>query len=212
MALFGVAPTVMKPTALVLNILVASIVTVKLYRAGWFSWPIFWPFAVASIPCSFLGGAVSLPNVFYKPVVGCVLVYAAFRLLLFPKVAGITQSQKIPQTLAFASGSGIGFLSGLTGVGGGIFLSPLLLFRGWAQPKTTAAVSGAFILVNSLAGLLGHLSNVKSIPSSIPIWAIAAMAGGYIGVEYGSKRLGNVALNRLLAVVLAIAGLKMAFT
>jgi uncharacterized protein len=212
MALFGVAPTVMKPTALVLNILVASIVTVKLYRAGWFSWAIFWPFAVASIPCSFLGGGITLPSILYKPLVGCVLIYAACRLLIITQTHQPIQEKQISRPIAFASGGVIGFLSGLTGVGGGIFLSPLLLLRGWAQPKTTAAVSGAFILVNSIAALLGHISSVKSVPSAIPVWAIAAMAGGYLGVEYGSKRLGNVALNRLLAVVLVIAGLKMVFT
>lgn len=211
MALLGIAPDVMKPTALVLNILVATIVTVKFYRAGWFQGPLFWPFAIASIPLSFLGGSLSLPSTFYKPIVGIVLIYAAYRLFRTSQI-DTPIIAKAPLPAALASGGSIGLLSGLTGVGGGIFLSPLMLLMGWASPKSTAGVSAAFILVNSIAGLLGHLSSVKSLPSAIPLWAIAAVMGGYWGAEYGSKRLGNVILKRLLAIVLAIAGLKMSLT
>jgi uncharacterized protein len=106
----------------------------------------------------------------------------------------------------------IGLLSGLTGVGGGIFLSPLLLFLGWADVKKTAGISVAFILVNSAAGLLGHLASVKNVPHEIVWWAPAALVGGIIGAELGSRRLEPVTMRRLLSVVLIVAGLKMLLT
>jgi hypothetical protein len=213
MALFGIAPEVMKPTALALNILVAAITAIKFYRAGCFSWSIFWPFALGSIPFSFIGGSLSLPGYLYKPVVGLVLLYAAYRLFRAYQTSNISPSIKpVPLWSGIVLGVGIGFLSGLTGVGGGIFLSPLLLFGGWAETRQASGVSAVFILVNSIAGLLGHFSSIAALPGVIPIWAIAAVTGGYIGAEYGSRRLDQLALQRLLAVVLIIAGLKMMFT
>jgi uncharacterized protein len=212
MALFSLAPGVMKPTALVLNILVATIATIKYYRADCFSWSIFWPFAAASIPFSFAGGFISLPGYVYKPIVGLILLYAAFRLFRVNSTNPIGGLKSIPLWSALIFGASIGILSGLTGTGGGIFLSPLLLFMGWAEIRQTSGVSSAFILVNSIAGLLGHLSSIATLPAALPIWSIAAMIGGYAGAEYGSKRLGNITLRRLLALVLVIAGLKMMFT
>ncbi len=212
MALFGIAPDIMKPTALTLNILVATIATIKFYRAGYFSWAIFWPFAVTSIPFSFIGGLIQLPGYFYKPVVGIVLLYAAYLLFRSSKNRQLAETKPITLWWALAAGAGIGLLSGMTGVGGGIFLSPLLLFLGWAETRQTSGVSAAFILVNSIAGLLGHISTVTALPGTIPLWAAAAVIGGYIGAEYGSKRFGHVTLKRLLVVVLVIAGIKMMFT
>jgi hypothetical protein len=212
MALLGIAPDVMKPTALVLNILVATIATIKFYRAGCFSWSIFLPFAITSIPLSFIGGSISLPSYLYKPIVGLILLYAAYRLFRVNSAHGAIEIKSIPLWSALLSGAGIGLLSGLTGTGGGIFLSPLLLFMGWAETRQTSGVSAAFILANSIAGLFGNLASTAYLPSSIPVWAGAAIIGGFVGAEYGSKRLGNVTLRRLLAVVLVIAGLKMIFT
>jgi len=211
MALFNVAPDVMKPTALALNIVVATIATIKFYQADCFSWPVFWPFALTSIPFSFIGGALVLPGSLYKPVVGAVLLYAAYWLLVV-KPAAVADVRSIPLWAALAAGAVIGLLSGLTGVGGGIFLSPLLLFMGWAKTKQTSGVSAAFILVNSIAGLLGHSSSVASLPGVIPVWAMAAVLGGWMGAEFGSKRIGNTTVRRLLAIVLVIAGLKMILT
>jgi len=114
--------------------------------------------------------------------------------------------------LAMGSGGLIGLLSGLTGVGGGIFLSPLLVLMRWGDMRHVAGVAAAFVWVNSIAGLAGHLSIVSELPSFLPLWALAAAGGGWLGAEYGSKRLGNPALRRLLAVVLVIAGLKMIFS
>ena len=209
MALLSVEPAVMKPTALCLNILVASITTYQFVRAGCFSWQLFWPFAVASVPAAYVGGAITLPGEYYRPLVGAVLLFAAVRLLLAKPPA--VQGEIRPPHLGIGvlAGAGIGLLSGLTGTGGGIFLSPLLLFMGWAETKQTSGVSAAFILVNSVAGLGGLLTGWVPLPSAIPIWAVAAITGGLIGSHYGSRRLQSVALRRLLALVLVVAGLKL---
>jgi uncharacterized protein len=208
MALFGLAPAMMKPTALTLNIVVAVIATVRFYQAGCFSWRLFWPFAITSVPCAFIGGGIMLPGDYYKPLVGLVLLFSAWRLGLAAP-ADAQGKRNLPLWAAIVLGMGIGLLSGLTGVGGGIFLSPLLLLTRWAEPRNTAGVSAAFILVNSIAGLLGHLASVAAVPSAIPLWAAAAGLGGFLGSSYGSRRLGSLALRRLLSVVLIIAGLKM---
>ncbi|MDW8326835.1 MAG: sulfite exporter TauE/SafE family protein [Anaerolineales bacterium] len=212
MALFSLPPELMRPTALTLNILVAAIATVKFYRAGHFSWSLFWPFALASVPLAFLGGMLSLPGWLYKPLVGLVLLYAAYRLLATDSGTTPLPTKPVPLWAGLAAGAGIGLLSGLTGVGGGIFLSPLLLFMNWAEPRPTSGIAAAFILANSTAGLLGQLSSLALLPTAIPLWALAAVTGGWIGAEYGSRRLGNPPIRRLLAVVLIIAGLKMVFT
>ncbi|MCL2297222.1 MAG: sulfite exporter TauE/SafE family protein [Proteobacteria bacterium] len=210
MALFGLAPLVMKPTALTLNILVAAIATIKFYRAGCFSWKLFQSLALASVPFAFIGGAVSLPGYLYKPIVGLVLLYAAYQLLAGKGVKAEVSppASRLP---LFASGAVIGLLSGLTGVGGGIFLSPLLLFLGWAETRQVSGVAAAFILVNSAAGLLGHYSAVSSIPGEVLVWAPAAILGGWIGAQYGSRRLPAPIILKLLSAVLLVAGLKMLF-
>jgi uncharacterized membrane protein YfcA len=201
----------MKPTALVLNILVALIATVQFRRAGFFSWRIFWPFAVSSIPFAFIGGALTLPGSVYKQVLGLILLFAAFRLFQFRHLEATDSPKPVPVLWAMIFGAGIGLLSGAIGVGGGIFLSPLLLFMGWAKTKQTAGISAAFILVNSMAGIAGHLSSVKFLPDAVYPWAIAAVLGGIIGSRLGSRRFVNATLYRLLAVVLVIAGAKLMF-
>ncbi|MDT7603479.1 MAG: uncharacterized protein QOF61_1476 [Acidobacteriota bacterium] len=212
MALFGLAPAVMKPTALCLNLLVASLTTFRFWRAGYFSWRIFLPFAAASIPFAFLGGALTLPAGVYKPVVGVVLLFAAVRLFMHARALAQESEPRLPPLWVAATlGAGIGFLSGLTGVGGGIFLSPVLLLMNWADVRRTAAVSAAFILVNSAAGLLGNLTSVRVLPAAIPYFALAALIGGLIGSELGSRRLPTLAIRRLLALVLVVAGVKLIF-
>jgi uncharacterized protein len=212
MALFGVAPEMMKPTALVLNLFVASIGTVRFARAGCFSWNIFWPFAVVSIPFAFIGGMWKLPVASYKIILGLVLLFAAWRLAVKPSLPSPGTQKPIVLPLALIFGAGIGLLSGLTGVGGGIFLSPLLLLLGWAEIRKTAGVSAAFILVNSMAGLLGHWQSVKSLPADLIWWAPAAFVGGMVGAELGSRRLTPLLMRRLLAAVLVVAGSKMLLT
>jgi len=156
-----------------------------------------------------VGGSIVLPTTLYKPIVGVVLVYAAVRLFFSAGKPQAAEPRAINIPLAVFFGAVIGLLSGLTGVGGGIFLSPLLVFLRWADVRQTGGVAAAFILVNSISGLLGHFSAVSELPSFIPVWAVAAVAGGWLGAEFGSRRLGNPALRRLLAAVLVIAGLKM---
>ncbi len=212
MALMGIAPAVMKPTALALNILVALVAFTKFYRAGAFSWALLWPFALTSIPLAWLGGWISLPPHYYKPLVGVVLIYTAwysYRSALHTEPISIKPPSIV---LRLILGAALGFLSGLTGVGGGIFLSPLLLILGWAPIKVISGVSAAFILVNSIAGLLGVMQTSIALPPALPWWAAAAIVGGMIGAGFGSRRFGNPTIKRILALVLAIAGFKMILT
>lgn len=209
MALAGVAPAVMKPTALTLNILVALIATARFYRAGYFSWRILLPFALSSIPFAFLGGALTLPGSVYQKVVGLALLFAAFRLWVRASARADAEAKPVPLPAAVALGAGIGLLSGVTGVGGGIFLSPVLLLAGWAETRQASGVAAAFILVNSAAGLAGHLASVRMLPDSIYLWGVAAVAGGLVGTELGRRRLATVTLRRVLSAVLVVAGLKM---
>ena len=213
LALAGVAPPQMRPIALVLNILVSVLGTYKFYRAGYFNWRLFWPFAAVSIPLAFLGGAITLPGHAYKILVGAVLVYAAWQLWLSARLGEEMRTVREPPLVsAMAVGAVLGFLSGLTGVGGGIFLSPLLLMLGWAGTKQTSAVAAPFILVNSIAGLAGAFSMKSAqLPPQVAILAVAVLIGGWLGAEYGSRRFANPLVRRILAVVLAAAGAKMIF-
>lgn len=213
MGLLGVAPATMKPTALALNILVANIVTIRFGLAGHVRWGVLLPFLVGSIPMAFVGGALVLPGALYKPLVGMVLLVAAVRLLQTARAAGAAEGREtaIPAIPAVIAGAGIGLLSGLTGTGGGIFLTPLILFAGWAPARVAAGISAAFILANSIAGLLGNVASIGSLPAALPIWLMAVAIGGSIGAELGACRLGTPALRRALALVLVVAGLKLIF-
>ncbi len=209
MALFGLSPALMKPIGLVLNILVSSIATVRFYRARCFSWSVFLPISIAAIPCAYLGGAMTVPSHWYKWIAGVILLFSAGRLLLNNSNTE-KKEKRMPWYGAVIAGVIIGFLSGLVGVGGGIFLSPLLLFMGWASAKTTSGVSAAFIFVNSISGLLGLSTNVFELPTYLPFLAIAAVTGGVIGSWFGSKqKVQNSTILKLLAGVLIIAGLKL---
>jgi uncharacterized membrane protein YfcA len=182
---------------------------VQFYRAGYFSWRTFLPFAAASIPLAFVGGMIHLSTSVYKPLVGLVLLFAAYRLWLDAREKSAAPPEMPPAYVALSMGAGIGLLSGLTGVGGGIFLSPLLLLMNWAEVRRTAAVSAAFVLVNSIAGLAGNIVSVRRLPSAIFAWGVAAVVGGVVGSELGRRRLATLTLRRLLSVVLVIAGLKL---
>lgn len=209
MALMGVSVSVMKPAALVLNIIVATIATMRFHKAGCFSWQTLWPFVIGAVPLSFVGGAIQMPTLIYKPVVGGVLLFAAVRLADSASKGQSAATKHAPIWAAVVAGASIGLLAGLTGTGGGIFLSPLLLFMNWSEIRETAGVSAAFVLVNSIAGLAGNLASVQHLPSNIGIWSLAAGIGGIVGAELDSRRLAPVALRYLLAVVLFVAGCKM---
>jgi uncharacterized membrane protein YfcA len=206
MAFVGVPTPMMRPTALVLNLLVASIAAIRFGRAGFFSWRLFWPFALGSIPLAFAGGGITLPGHWYRTLVGLVLWAAAVRLWLNLR---LNAKHEPPMVAAILCGAGIGLLAGLTGTGGGIFLSPLLLFMGWAETRTTGGVSAVFILVNSLAGLAGNPASLGHLPPQLSLWAGAVVLGGLIGAELGSRRIGTPTFRRLLGVVLLVAGAKL---
>ncbi|MFY9317538.1 MAG: sulfite exporter TauE/SafE family protein [Burkholderiales bacterium] len=211
MALAGVAPAEMRPAALQLNVLVSALATYKFWRAGHFRWGLFWPFAVASIPAAYVGGAITLPGAAYKILVGLVLLYAGWQLWWSARAGDELRTQRpFPKLSAIVIGAALGVLSGLTGVGGGIFLSPLLLLCGWAGTKQTSAVAAPFILVNSIAGLAAGFAMNPALPPDYVWWLMGAvLAGGYAGAEYGSRRFANPRIRRLLALVLAVAGGKM---
>ena len=209
MVFMGVSPATMRPTALTLNILVAVIATVKFYRAGAFSWSLFWPFAITSVPCAFIGGTLVLPGHLYKPLVGVVLLFAAYHAFSASRQSAPVANQVPHRAILLLAGGVLGFFAGLTGIGGGVFLSPLLLYFRWAEIRVISGVAAAFILVNSIAGLLGLTHSTSQLPSALPYWGVAAVVGALVGAEYGSRRLGNPAIKKLLALVLLIAGLKM---
>jgi uncharacterized protein len=210
MAFFAIAPNVTKPTALILNLFVASIAFVQFYRAKHFDWKVFLPFAVTSVPFAFIGGMIHLPTTVYKIILGVVLILAAIRLAINLKSESEPTAPKI--WIALLIGAGLGFISGLVGVGGGIFLTPILLLMNWTETKKAAGISALFILVNSISGLLGNYAQVVQIPSNVWFWIGAAIIGGIIGATLGSYKFNSITLRRVLAVGLFIAGLKLFFT
>lgn len=210
MALFGMSAAFMKPAALVMNIAVASLALFRLHRAGYFDWKLFLPFALGSVPLAYLGGAFVLNDTGYKYIVGAALIVAALRLFWRSQEPVTITPAKF--WISLPLGGALGFVSGLTGVGGGIFLSPLLLFLRWTTMRTNAAIAAAFILVNSIAGLLGHARIATSWPVGLPLLVGAALLGALAGTELGARRLAPVKLRQLLGVVLVIAALKMFLT
>jgi uncharacterized membrane protein YfcA len=210
MTLFGIATTLIRPTALVLNILVATIGSFQFWRAGHFSWKLFWPFALLSVPAAYFGGYLQPSAGVLRILIGLVLLFSAARLIF--RRGDPEETIPPSKPTAVGVGAGLGFLSGLTGTGGGIFLTPLLLFCRWAQIRQAAAVSALFILVNSIGGLIGYLTAVHSIPTLGFTLAIPAIIGGTLGSYLGSRRFPVRAISILLAIVLVIAGTKLILT
>ena len=207
MALFGLDPEFMKPTALTMNVFVASLVLFRLARAGYFRWSLFWPFAVGSVPLAFLGGAVVVTASIYRVIVGGALLLAAAR-MFWESVDRDPAGSPAPW-VAVPIGAALGFVSGLTGVGGGIFLSPLLLLLGWANMRTSAALAAGFILITSAAGVLGHMTVGAGWPSGLPALVGAALLGALVGSELAVRRMHPVRLRKVLGVILLIAAGKM---
>lgn len=212
MALFGLPPNIIRTTALILNLLVSLVGTYRYTREGLFRAKLFWPFVVTSIPMAFLGGWVKLEPSVYRPIISIVLIYAAYRLVwsTLPRCQR-RSNETIPLPLgqALGWGAGFGLLAGIAGIGGGIFLAPLLHLKGWAKPHEVSALSSAFILVSSTSGLLGQLSHRPELATALPLWAIAVLFGGYIGATYGTRALNPTALKRLLAGILVFSALRM---
>lgn len=215
MGLVGTAPEVMRPTALLLNVLVAGLATLRFERAGQLAWSQLWPFLIGSVPLAVVGGGLEVPGGIYHLLAGLVLVLAAVPLLRSrgrELTINPARVRAIPRLPAVGSGAIIGLLAGLTGIGGGIFLGPLLLFMGWADVRRMAGLSSAFILLNSVAALTGNLVSMRALPAPTPLWAAAAVLGGLIGTELGSRRLAPGTLLRVLGIVLLLAGLKLIVT
>lgn len=208
MALFGIEASVMRPTALVLNVIVATLASVRFVKAGLFRWRALWPFLVTAIPMAWVGGAIHLPSDVYRPLVGVVLWLSAVRLLWPVELKVQHESKDAPLLIALPAGAGIGLLAGLTGTGGGIFLSPLLLFLAWAPTRQASGVAAVFVLANSLAGLGGQLASLDSLPDELPLYAGAVLVGGIAGTSLGIRVPAPIIL-KLLAVVLLIAGAKL---
>jgi uncharacterized membrane protein YfcA len=206
MALLGVAPDRFRIIALTLNVVVSAIGLVKFARAGHFNGRLLFPFVLASVPLAFVGGYFTLPAQLFRLVVGVALIWAAVLLIWKPpKPEGQVKSAP-PPWVSMAVGGAIGLLSGLIGIGGGVFLAPFLILRGWASARTTACVSSAFILANSLSALAGVATHAQEVPSFLPVWMVAVAMGGWLGAELGSKRLHPRTMHWILAVILVVAG------
>ena len=210
MTLAGMTPAVMKPTALALNVLVAGLGSARYIHAKCFDWNVFWPCALGSIPMAFIGGGAATPDALYKKLLGVFLVLAAIALLL-PR-PNDQAPRPFPWWAGIVIGAGIGYISGLIGVGGGIFLSPILILTGWAQTRIALGISALFILVNSIAGILGNLASVQSLPPILPWLAIAAFLGGVLGTELGARRLSPSWIRFVLCAVMVIAAAKLLLT
>lgn len=208
MAMFSFSPAQMRPTALVLNVLVSALAFVQFARNGHFNLRLFFPFALASVPMAFVGGMIEVEPRLYKIILGLMLLVAILRLVgLGPKEKNALRPASVWSTMAI--GSVIGLLSGMIGIGGGIILSPVIIFLGWADVKTTAGVSALFILVNSLAGLLGSGTMGFALEPQLMYMAVLAFAGGWLGSFMGSYRLSERPITYLLATVLLIASIKL---
>ncbi|MCX5639361.1 MAG: sulfite exporter TauE/SafE family protein [Planctomycetota bacterium] len=207
MALFGVGATVMRPSALVLNVLVSMIATLTFALAGQVRWRMLLPFIVTSVPMAFLGGTRTLPDGIFRMVVAIVLVCVAVRLFIpsLPRPA-----RALPLPFAIVIGAVIGALSGLVGVGGGIFLTPLLILGGWSTPREAAALSAPFILVNSIAGLGGMMTQGIQLPPWM-WWACGAVViSGWIGAQWSVRGASQRTLRLLLGLIILLASVKFA--
>jgi uncharacterized membrane protein YfcA len=210
LSLFSVSPATMGSTALTLNVLVAGVALFSYMRAGHLSWRLAWPFILFSIPAAFVGGLIRVSEKTYFVLLALALVFAACRLAM--SAAGSaegTEYRRVKLSASLPAGGAIGLLSGLVGVGGGIFLSPVMLLFRWSDAKKTSAVAALFIVVNSLAGLAGRLAKGQLAIDGFGPLIVVAFLGGLLGSHYGANRFSGVVLRRLLAVVLVIAALKM---
>jgi len=211
MTLFGFEPQFLRSSALLLNIFVSGIAFYQYHRKGYFKWNIFLPFAAASIPAAFLGGFISIDPVIYRKVLGVCLLIAVFRMTFF-FVKRSVDKKSFSLYAGLIIGTVFGLISGVIGVGGGIFLSPLLLLMHWADMKETAAVSALFIFVNSIAGMTGILTAGTNLYPQIFILVLAAVIGGVVGSHFGSLKFPEKILKYVLSLVLVFASVKLFLT
>ncbi len=208
MALFAIAPPVMKQTALLLNLGVSLMSFIAFYRQGYFKWTLFWPFALGSIPAAYLGARIPLADSTYKQILGACLFLAVIRIVVTLKES---EPRKLNLGIGVLAGAAIGVLSGMIGIGGGIILSPLLLLFRWANLKEAAAISALFIFVNSVSGLAGLKTWIPLDQSQMLYWLVASLVGGFLGARWGAGIASNTKVKWILALVLVIASLKLWF-
>jgi len=207
MSIFSFPIAFIKPTALLLNICISGIAFWFFRKHKHFKWNLFYPFALTSIPASFLGGYLNVDPSLYKQVLGVVLFIATLRMLGFLGREKETK-RKLNTSSALLLGCGIGFFSGMIGIGGGIILSPVLVLLGWANLKEAAAVSALFIFVNSASGLLGYASHYP-LTTEYLLFIPVALIGGSLGALYGSGKFPDHVLKYTLSFVLIIACVKL---
>lgn len=212
MALFSVAPETMKPTALALNLLVAGFGAWRYWRRGLTNARLVLAFALTATPAAYIGGGFHLSEIYYKPLVGILLWAAAARLLWQPKDLAYREVRAPSLWITIPAGAVLGFLAGLTGTGGGIFLSPLIILMAWEEPRHTSGVVSAFIFLNSAAGLAGNVASIGHLPNELWIFLLSVASGAVIGTWLGVERLPRPWLLRTLGLVLTIAGTKLLFT
>lgn len=210
MVIFSIAPEVMRPTALLLNLFVSLTSFIQFYRGKHFTWKLFLPLAIASVPLAFVGGLIVVDGTIYKKILGLLLLIPIIRFLFFPNFT-VTDIRKPSTPLSLLIGAVIGLLSGMIGIGGGIILSPILLLLKWTDQKRTAAISALFIFVNSVAGLAGQLTKGIRFSEDMYMYVIIAFVGGLCGAYFGALRFKQAILKNVLAVVLILASWKLLF-
>ncbi len=209
-AFAGLPASEMRPTALVLNIAAASYATWRLHRKDMIDWPFFTRIAVASLPAAFVGGMVVLESKPYFVLTGSLLIIAAVLMVLRRNAGNGVDHKPSPWHLSVA-GAGAGFLSGVSGVGGGVFLAPLLIVLGWASPQRAAYLSAPFILFNSLLGFGGvWIAGQVPAPATI-VYGVGALAGSIVGTAIGLRWMSDRATRYVLAAILLFAGLRLLF-
>ena len=215
MALVGLAPEEMRPTALALNLLAGGIGLLRFWRGGHVRWRNILPFVVASAPAAFLAAQVQLPRASYSLLLGLVLVVAALGVFRAARDAEAQDraavGRRVPWFPALLVGAGIGVLSGLTGTGGAIFLTPVLLFAHWMPTREASGTSVAFVWINSLTGLAGLLHASGTLPAMLPLWLGVVAVGALLGSQLGLHWLPVRGLRRMLGVVLLVAAAKLLF-
>ena len=211
MALFAVAPETMRPTALALNLVVAALASWRYWRAGQTDPKLLMMFAATAVPAAFIGRGIDVPADVYRPLVGVLLWIAALRLFWQPLRLAHREAKPVNIAVALPLGALLGLLAGMTGTGGGIFLSPLIILFGWADARRTSGVAAGFILLNSIAGLAGNVSSVQSLPAELPLYVAVVAAGAMLGSWLGAGQLAKPKLLQGLGLVLVIAGAKLIF-
>lgn len=209
-SLFNISMPAYKPWVLVMNVIIAGMAFIQFYRFGYFRWRLCWPFLLTSVPAAYLGSHMAVQTRWYNILLGLALIFPVIRLIgLRPQERTETGEVNIPMALII--GIIVGFASGMLNIGGGIFLSPILIILAWANAKESAAAAALFIVFNSLAGLLGgKLSGYYATTSSY-LWLTAALSGGFLGAFLGSRYFQQKTIQYLLASVLAIASVKLIF-